>query len=70
MQELYYPSKEQFLNFLQHLSGISTYTNEFVKKLKKTLNYLIPGKQPLGLRILEKYATKIGGAINHRMGNL
>ena len=29
---------------------------------------MIPGKQPLDLEFLEKYATKIGGAINHRMG--
>ena len=56
------------LNFLQHLSSISTYTNEFVKKIQKNTKLLDTRKTNTGLRILEKYATKIGGAINHRMG--
>ncbi len=56
------------LNFLQHLSSISTYTNEFVKKIQKNTKLLDTRKTTTGLRILEKYATKIGGAINHRMG--
>ena len=30
--------------------------------------YLIQGRLPTGLRVLEKYATKVGGAKNHRMG--
>ena len=56
------------LNFLQHLSSISTYTNEFVKKIQKNTKLLDTRKTTTGLRVLEKYATKIGGAINHRMG--
>ena len=56
------------LNFLQHLSSISTYTNEYVKKIQKNTKLLDTRKTTTGLRILEKYATKIGGAINHRMG--
>ena len=48
------------LNFLQHLSSISTYTNKFVEKLKKTI-LLDTRKTTNGLRPLEKYATKIGG---------
>ena len=57
------------LNFLQHLSSISTYTNKFVKKLNgSNITLLDTRKTTNGLRILEKYATKIGGAENHRMG--
>ena len=56
------------LNFLQHLSSISTYTNEFVRNIKKSTKLLDTRKTTTGLRILEKYATKVGGAINHRMG--
>ncbi len=56
------------LNFLQHLSSISTFTNEFVRKIKNNTILLDTRKTTTGLRILEKYATKIGGAINHRMG--
>ena len=57
------------LNFLQHLSGISTYTKKFVKKLSKTKIVLLDTRKTTnGLRVLEKYATKIGGAKNHRMG--
>ena len=57
------------LNFLQHLSSISTYTNKFVKKLNGTKTVLLDTRKTTnGLRVLEKYATKIGGAKNHRMG--
>ena len=57
------------LNFLQHLSSIATYTNKFVQKLNKTETILLDTRKTTnGLRILEKYATKIGGAKNHRMG--
>ena len=56
------------LNFLQHLSGISTYT-KIRKKLSKTKIVLLDTRKTTnGLRVLEKYATKIGGAKNHRMG--
>jgi nicotinate-nucleotide pyrophosphorylase (carboxylating) len=57
------------LNFLQHLSGIATYTNEFVLK---TVNYgcrvLDTRKTLPGMRRLEKKAVKDGGGTNHRMG--
>ncbi len=57
------------LNFLQHLSGISTYTNEFILKMKsKKTKLLNTRKTTIGIRKLEKYATLIGGALNHRMG--
>jgi nicotinate-nucleotide pyrophosphorylase len=57
------------LNFIQHLSSISTYTKKFVQKLDKTKTQLLDTrKTTTGLRFLEKYATKIGGARNHRLG--
>tara|TARA_B100000287_G_C20668360_1_gene792523 strand:- start:1462 stop:2319 length:858 start_codon:yes stop_codon:yes gene_type:complete len=57
------------LNFIQHLSSISTYTKKFVEKIKKTETKLLDTrKTTTGLRLLEKYATKIGGAQNHRAG--
>ena len=57
------------LNFIQHLSSISTYTRKFVKKIQGTKAKLLDTrKTTTGLRVLEKYATKIGGAQNHRQG--
>ena len=57
------------LNFIQHLSSISTYTKKFVQKLDKTKTQLLDTrKTTTGLRFLEKYAAKIGGARNHRLG--
>ena len=57
------------LNFLQHLSSIATTTNNFVLKMKSNKTKLLDTrKTTTGLRRLEKYATLIGGAKNHRMG--
>ncbi|MFH1459189.1 MAG: carboxylating nicotinate-nucleotide diphosphorylase [Candidatus Omnitrophota bacterium] len=57
------------LNFLGRFSGISTKTYLLVKKIKKyKIKILDTRKTTPGLRILEKYAVKIGGGINHRMG--
>ncbi len=57
------------LNFLQHLCSISTTTNLYVSKLKGTKTKLLDTRKTTsGLRELEKYATKIGGAKNHRVG--
>ncbi len=57
------------LNFVQHLSSISTCTRKFVKKIGGTKTKLLDTrKTTTGLRVLEKYATKIGGAQNHRQG--
>lgn len=57
------------LNFLQHLSSISTLTNKFILAMNSTETRLKnTRKTTTGLRIFEKYATIIGGAINHRMG--
>ncbi|KRQ87629.1 Nicotinate-nucleotide pyrophosphorylase [carboxylating] [Caloramator mitchellensis] len=55
------------LNFIQRMSGISTLTSEFVKRIEGTKAVLLDTRKTTpNLRILEKYATRIGGAVNHR----
>jgi len=55
------------LNFLQHLSGIATYVRKFTKKLAPYCILLLDTRKNLpGLKILQKYAVKIGGGKNHR----
>ena len=57
------------LNTVQHLSGIATMTREYVRALGDTGAVLLDTRKTLpGLRHLEKYATRMGGAQNHRMG--
>jgi nicotinate-nucleotide pyrophosphorylase (carboxylating) len=57
------------LNFLQRLSGIATLTSRYVEKIKDTeVKILDTRKTTPGLRALEKYAVKMGGGENHRMG--
>jgi nicotinate-nucleotide pyrophosphorylase (carboxylating) len=57
------------LNFLQKLSGIATTTHLFVKSVKNSkVKILDTRKTTPGLRALEKYAVKLGGGQNHRMG--
>ena len=57
------------LNFLQHLSGIATLTGEFVARVKGQGARIIDTRKTTpGLRVLEKYAVKMGGGENHRMG--
>ncbi len=57
------------LNFLQRLSAIATKTNSFVEKAAKyNVTILDTRKTTPGLRVLEKYAVRIGGATNHRFG--
>ena len=56
------------LNFLQHLSSISTQTKKYAEILKNTNTVLLDTRKTMpGLRALQKYATKVGGAKNHRM---
>ena len=56
------------LNLLQHLSGISTLTSKFFKKINSSKTILLDTRKTTpGLRTLEKYATYIGGAKNHRL---
>ena len=57
------------LNFLTHLSGIATSTSMMVKLILHTdTKILCTRKTTPGLRNIEKYAVKIGGGINHRIG--
>ena len=57
------------LNFLTHLSGIATSTSMLVKLISKTnTKILCTRKTTPGLRNIEKYAVKVGGGINHRIG--
>ncbi|WP_375390451.1 carboxylating nicotinate-nucleotide diphosphorylase [uncultured Sphingomonas sp.] len=57
------------LNTVQHLSGIATLTRAYADKLLGTGATLLDTRKTLpGLRVLEKYATRMGGAQNHRMG--
>ncbi|QQV76151.1 carboxylating nicotinate-nucleotide diphosphorylase [Sphingomonas aliaeris] len=57
------------LNTVQHLSGIATMTRGYVDKIAGTGATLLDTRKTIpGLRRLEKYATRMGGATNHRMG--
>ncbi|MBW4329961.1 carboxylating nicotinate-nucleotide diphosphorylase [Stakelama sp. CBK3Z-3] len=57
------------LNTVQHLSGIATMTRAYVDHIAGTGATLLDTRKTLpGLRRLEKYATRMGGATNHRMG--
>lgn len=57
------------LNTVQHLSGIATLTRRYVDAIAGTGATLLDTRKTLpGLRMLEKYATRMGGATNHRMG--
>jgi nicotinate-nucleotide pyrophosphorylase (carboxylating) len=56
------------LNTLQHLSGIATLTRTYVDKIAGTGAILLDTRKTVpGLRLLEKYAARMGGAENHRM---
>ena len=54
------------LNFLSHISGIATKTNEFVKAAGKKTKICCTRKTIPNLRVIQKYAVKLGGGINHR----
>ena len=54
------------LNFLSHISGIATKTNEFVKKVGKKTKICCTRKTIPNLRVIQKYAVKLGGGTNHR----
>ena len=57
------------LNTLQHLSGVATLTRRYVDAIAGTGAVLLDTRKTIpGLRLLEKYATRMGGAENHRMG--
>jgi nicotinate-nucleotide pyrophosphorylase (carboxylating) len=54
------------LNFLSHLSGIATKTNKFVKLAGKKCKICCTRKTIPNLRVIQKYAVKLGGGVNHR----
>ncbi len=56
------------LNTVQHLCGIATMTRAYVDAMAGRATLLDTRKTLPGLRVLEKYATRMGGATNHRMG--
>ncbi len=57
------------LNTLQHLSGVATLTRRYVDAISGTGAVLLDTRKTIpGLRLLEKYATRMGGAENHRLG--
>lgn len=57
------------LNTVQHLSGIATLTRRYVDAIAGTGATLLDTRKTIpGLRVLEKYAVRMGGAKNHRMG--
>ncbi len=57
------------LNLLQHLSGIATLTAKYVERVKGLKVQVLDTRKTIpGLRLLEKYAVRMGGGSNHRMG--
>ena len=57
------------LNFVQHLSGIATLTRSYTDKLGDSRVRLVDTRKTTpGWRVLEKYAVRVGGASNHRIG--
>jgi nicotinate-nucleotide pyrophosphorylase (carboxylating) len=57
------------LNFLQHMSGVATLTNRFVKRIEGTGAKIYDTRKTTpGFRALDKYAVRCGGGFNHRIG--
>ena len=54
------------LNFISHISGIATKTNKFVKLVNKKCKICCTRKTIPTLRVIQKYAVKLGGGTNHR----
>jgi len=54
------------LNFLSHISGVATITNQFVKKVGKKCKICCTRKTIPNMRVIQKYGIKLGGGINHR----
>jgi len=55
------------LNFISHISGVATKTNQFVKLIKgKNCKICCTRKTIPNMRIIQKYAVKLGGGTNHR----
>lgn len=57
------------LNFLMHLSGVATITDQFVRRIEGTNARIVDTRKTIPLlRTLQKYAVRCGGGHNHRMG--
>ncbi len=57
------------LNFMQRMSGISTYTKRLVDMISGTNAQLLDTRKTTpGMRVFEKYAVSVGGGVNHRIG--
>ncbi len=54
------------LNFMSHISGIATKTNQFVRLVNKKSKICCTRKTIPTLRVIQKYAVKLGGGTNHR----
>tara|TARA_B100001250_G_scaffold414481_1_gene453139 strand:+ start:2598 stop:3434 length:837 start_codon:yes stop_codon:yes gene_type:complete len=54
------------LNYISHISGIATKTNQFVRKVSKKTKICCTRKTIPNLRVIQKYAVKLGGGTNHR----
>lgn len=62
-------SERTLLNFIQHISGIATKTNQFLEQIRDfDVVLLDTRKSAPGLRVIDKYAIRCGGGVNHRMG--
>jgi nicotinate-nucleotide pyrophosphorylase (carboxylating) len=57
------------LNFVQRLSGVATATRRYVDAVAGTKTKILDTRKTTpGLRVLEKYAVRVGGGVNHRLG--
>ena len=57
------------LNFIQRMSGVATKTQQYVAKIAGTGARILDTRKTIpGWRLLDKYSTSIGGAVNHRVG--
>jgi nicotinate-nucleotide pyrophosphorylase (carboxylating) len=57
------------LNFLQHMGGVATQTQRFVRRVAGTGTKIYDTRKTIpGLRLLDKYAVRCGGGMNHRIG--
>ncbi|MHB0919625.1 MAG: carboxylating nicotinate-nucleotide diphosphorylase [Thiomonas delicata] len=62
-------AERTMLNFLQLLSGVASHTAEYVKAVAGTRARIVDTRKTLpGLRVAQKYAVRVGGGHNHRMG--
>lgn len=62
-------AERTMLNFMQRMSGIATNTNKYIQKVRHTQAKILDTRKTTpGLRFFEKWAVRIGGGHNHRMG--